>query len=92
MFYHGTLKFYLEGENGPDIITHIFSTRHFSGKMRSTEEGKLKWVSKGKIPYDKMWEDDPYWFPAMFRGKRFDGKFYFDAANKRMLKGELKIK
>ena len=30
------------------------------------------------IPYERMWQDDIYWLPAMIEGRKFVGKFVFD--------------
>jgi 8-oxo-dGTP diphosphatase len=38
------------------------------------------WVPVDGIPYDRMWADDAHWLPLMLAGKRFSGRFLFDAA------------
>src|SRR5574337_183736 len=51
-FYHGKLRFHVYGKK---FEVSLFSTSSFSGRLRSTDEGKLKWFSLSKIPYEKMW-------------------------------------
>ena len=36
------------------------------------------------IPYDKMWDDDKYWFPWFLENKKFKAKFYFDKDGKKV--------
>lgn len=82
---HGELKFHFGPRRDPDWIVHVFSTRSFSGSLRSGPEGEVRWFGLHEIPYDEMWEDDRYWLPLVFRGKRFTGAFYFDDEGDRLL-------
>jgi len=41
----------------------------------------FEWHGFGKIPYDKMWDDDKYWLPKVLKGKRVKGKFSFGEDN-----------
>jgi hypothetical protein len=50
--------------------------------MRDSSEGRLKWFSKSRIPYDRMWDDDRYWLQLMLDKKRFDAIFVFDRNNR----------
>jgi len=38
----------------------------------------LRWFKINEIPYDKMWDDDPYWLPNILAGEFMKIKFYFD--------------
>jgi 8-oxo-dGTP pyrophosphatase MutT (NUDIX family) len=76
-FYHGKIYFYFAGSKKPDIIGYLYSAREFSGKLKSTEEGLVKWFDISKIPYDKMWDDDKYWIEIMLAGKKFDAWIHF---------------
>ena len=92
LFYHGTLKFYLAGKSRLDALVHVYSTRTFSGKARSTKEGRLKWFGIDKIPYYKMWDDDRFWFGLMLGCRKFDGVFHFDKENKRVVGYEIRFR
>jgi 8-oxo-dGTP diphosphatase len=81
LFYHGALSFYMKGGGALHTRAHLFSTKDAIGRLRSTEEGKVKWFSLDDIPYDEMWEDDQFWIPLMLNGARFDGTFTYDKAN-----------
>lgn len=81
-FYHGKMYFYMDGKRKLDFVGYLFSTKKFSGKLRSTEEGKVKWFNIDEIPYDKMWDDDKYWMNLMLCGRKFDIYCYYSKGNK----------
>lgn len=89
-FYHGTIEFYMKGGVRLDIRVHVFSARRFEGRPRSTEEGTVRWFDVGRLPFDKMWEDDRYWVNPMLLGMRFDAKFYYDEDDKRVVRFEIR--
>lgn len=83
--YHGKLNFYLSDLKTPAWIVHVFSSHDFSGELKSSDrEGTLEWISQENMPYSQMWEDDKYWLPLLFDGKKFEGKFYFEEDFKRL--------
>ena len=87
---HGTIRFYLNGGSRLDFLVYVFSARRFSGKARSSEEGRVRWFDIGKIPYSKMWDDDRYWLPLLLNGARFDAKFSYDSQNKQVIRYQIK--
>ncbi len=62
---------------------HIFMASEYEGKPVETDEMAPKWFPLDKIPFDRMWEDDEYWLPAMLKGNFVNAEFVFDA-NQRM--------
>jgi len=36
------------------------------------------WFRIEEVPYHEMWEDDKYWLPAVLRGEKVYGRFFFD--------------
>jgi len=77
-------------EDGKDKIgkfftVHVFKAGAYSGEMRNSPEGKLKWFDTDSIPYDGMWEDDTVWFPAVLNDKGFRGDFLFTKGFKKMI-------
>jgi 8-oxo-dGTP diphosphatase len=92
--YHGFLNFFLGKENKgePDWITHIFSTRGFSGELKESREGSLKWFELNELPFKNMWQDDLYWVPLLLEGKKFLGNFYFSKDGKELLDFNLEDK
>jgi 8-oxo-dGTP diphosphatase / 2-hydroxy-dATP diphosphatase len=74
----GMIEFEFKGN--PKILeVHIFRAGDFSGNPVETEEMRPQWFDSDKIPFEKMWQDDKYWFPLFFAGKKFKGKFLFDS-------------
>ena len=35
-----------------------------------------QWFHIDKLPFDKMWPDDKYWYPLFLQNKKFTGKFF----------------
>lgn len=56
----------------------VYHTKSYSGEERETEEADPFWCAINEIPYDRMWEDDIYWLPQMFKGRYFRAFFVFD--------------
>jgi 8-oxo-dGTP pyrophosphatase MutT (NUDIX family) len=87
---HGIIHFrYIDQAEGPSKV-HLFSTRSFTGKIKSTEEGEVRWFDIDKVPLDQMWDDDRYWLPLFLAGRDFDSEFYFD--NKKVRKYSITFK
>lgn len=76
------LEFFFENKEDWHTITHVYLTNFFSGELKASDEGELKWFKLVEIPYDKMWEDDPHWLPKVLAGEFVKMKFYFDQAGK----------
>ncbi len=85
---HGTLTFYFGDTAEPDYLVHVFSTRHFTGEPRDSEEGRLQWFDEGALPYDQMWPDDHIWLPDLLAGRDFRGTFYLTADYKNIVSYE----
>jgi 8-oxo-dGTP diphosphatase len=41
-------------------------------------EASPVWVRIEEVPYHEMWEDDKYWLPAVLRGEKIYGRFFFE--------------
>lgn len=75
-------------DNKPDLKVHVFHSTNFAGNVEETEEMKPKWFSLDAIPFDKMWDDDQYWFPLFLAGKNFEAAFLFNH-NDKVIKHEI---
>ncbi|AGB37902.1 8-oxo-dGTP diphosphatase [Natronococcus occultus] len=71
----GELSFLLDGEC--HTFCHVFRTRTFAGELRPSEEARPEWVPVEDVPYDRMWEDDRLWLPAVLEGDTVAGEFRF---------------
>lgn len=60
------------------MIVHIFICEEYQRKPKETDEMTPKWFDLDKIPFEKMWPDDIYWFSHLLERKKFEGKFIFE--------------
>jgi 8-oxo-dGTP diphosphatase len=75
--FRGILNFYLGDSKVLDQTVFLFTCRKFTGKIRRSPEGELRWFPIDALPYNEMWQDDPVWLPLLLDGKCFVGDFYF---------------
>lgn len=75
-------------ENGTHLNVHTYFVRAWEGEPVETEEMKPKWFRFNEIPYEKMWEDDQYWFPRALLGEQLKGKVWFDKSEVHIKKME----
>ena len=83
--HHGEVVCYFGHDTPPVWAVQIFSTSDFSGSLKESSEGVLKWFPLSEIPYDEMWHDDRYWLPLLLEGRDLDGAFYFNEDGSRLL-------
>ncbi|TVR70191.1 MAG: 8-oxo-dGTP diphosphatase [Spirochaetaceae bacterium] len=74
--HRGTLRFAFS--DGYNLEVHIFTAPSWSGEPVETAEAIPFWVRLENIPFDRMWEDDIHWLPAVLAGRRVDGEMCFD--------------
>jgi 8-oxo-dGTP diphosphatase len=91
-FFHGKLYFFMNGRKELSIEGFLFSARKFSGRIKSTEEGPVRWFRIKDLPFDRMWDDDKYWIDLMLQARRFDIYMYYDKRNKRVVEYTVKFK
>lgn len=72
----GILDFFFP-DTGLEIENHVYKVTEFEGAPIETEEMRPEWFDVTKLPFDKMWRDDPYWFGMLLADKKFKGKFTF---------------
>jgi len=73
----GLITFEYEIAKKVPMHVHIFKSEEFAGDPIETAEMIPQWFDIHKIPYEKMWKDDEYWYPFLFADKYFYGKFNF---------------
>lgn len=71
-------ELYFQFLDGYKLHVAVFSATGCSGKLIETDEATPIWTEIHRIPYDEMWQDDPYWLPLVLNQTRFSGYFVFD--------------
>ena len=61
---------------------HVFLAKEWEGTVFESDEMAPKWFPLDAIPYDRMWEDDRDWLPAVLEGNFVTGDFLFGPAER----------
>lgn len=70
-------------KGNPEIVhVHVFVATKWSGKPIESDEMAPKWFKTNNLPYDQMWQDDPFWVPEVINGKKVLAKFKLDESDK----------
>ena len=73
----GILHFHFDGKSEWDQDVNVFVSYDYAGGFKDTEEMKPEWFDTEDIPFDAMWEDDPYWLLRVIEGESVEFDFYF---------------
>ncbi len=73
----GSIKFLFNEYPDWNQHMHIFFIEKWRREPRESEEMRPEWHDKNKLPYERMWVDDPHWLPLVLSGKKVEGEFYF---------------
>lgn len=73
-----------EQHNGAREVleVHAFICDAWRGIPVETEEMAPEWFRLNHIPYQQMWDDDPYWLPQILEGKLLKARFTLDSQDK----------
>jgi len=73
---HGFITFPLfDGKE--DWYVFVFTAEEFAGKMKSSDEGELKWISNEKIVELNLWDGDSIFINWIKENKFFSAKFVY---------------
>lgn len=64
---------------------HVFFVERWTGTCTESEEMRPQWFQKNALPYDRMWDDDRYWMPEVFGGRKVQAVFQFDDDNEKVV-------
>jgi len=84
------LKFFASEHKDWNQEVYVYLIDKWEGEPCESEEMKPKWLPIKKIPYQKMWADDPFWLPYVLAGKNLEGEFHFNAKGE-VLKHKVEI-
>jgi len=74
-----TLEFFASAHQDWNQEVYVYLIDKWEGEPKESDEMKPQWIPINKIPYQRMWADDPYWLPYVLKGRNVKGKFSFDA-------------
>lgn len=63
------------------MFVHTYIADQWDGEPTESEEMAPKWYKISDIPYDSMWQDDPFWLPKVLDGNKVVGEYTFDKNN-----------
>jgi 8-oxo-dGTP diphosphatase len=80
MEWRGLLEFWNFEDGVVESIhyVHVFVAQGHTGELRESDEAAPVWFKIEEVPYHEMWEDDKYWLPAVLRGEKIYGRFFFE--------------
>jgi len=64
--------------DGYKLQVAVFAASGCTGELCETDEATPFWAPIVQMPYDNMWQDDPYWLPLLIARRKFKGYFVFD--------------
>jgi len=87
--FRGVLRFRFGEEVAPGWVVYVFTCEDFSGPLRASREGVLRWYPVSDLPLEHMWEDDRAWLPQVLAGRRIWGEFRFDEHARELQEGRV---
>lgn len=60
-----------------DWYVYVFVAERFSGQLRPSDEGELKWIDDDQVSKLPLWEGDPIFLKWIEEGRFFSGKFIY---------------
>lgn len=70
---------------------HIYLVDGWEGYPQESDEMSFEWHDVNKIPFERMWKDDPHWMPLILEGKRLKATFHFAEDNNSIERKEINI-
>ena len=71
---------YFKGEHAL-MKVNVFMASKWEGQPTESEEMKPEWFAVDSLPYDDMWQDDPYWLPLILEGKKVRAAFVMNKSD-----------
>jgi len=63
--------------HGEDWYVFVFISRAFSGKIKSSEEGNLKWIKDSELVNLNLWDGDRIFLKYLDKKAFFSGVFHY---------------
>jgi 8-oxo-dGTP diphosphatase len=72
---HVTFLFPVRPSWDMDVV--IFTCDDWAGEPAESEEVRPEWFPVADLPFDRMWDDAPYWLPRVLAGERVRATFSY---------------
>lgn len=63
------------------MYVHVYVATSWEGEPRESEEMRPQWFNIDQVPYEQMWQDDPFWLPQVLNGQFVVGNYSFSHDN-----------
>ena len=83
--FHGTLDLIFGERAVTRLRVFVFVGPMGEGRLRGGREGRLRWYSEERLPFDQLWPDMRYWLPIVLAGGGVEGACTYDPDGERML-------
>jgi 8-oxo-dGTP diphosphatase len=61
-----------------DWYAFVYTVTKFSGEVKASDEGELKWIPDAEVMNLNLWPGDRVFLPWVFSNKFFSGKFIYE--------------
>ncbi len=69
-----------------DWYVFVYTAAAFSGKLRESPEGELRWIPDAELPKLNLWPGDRVFMPWLSQEKLFSAKFVYEDAELKTFK------
>lgn len=77
LVFRSAILFLFPHLSDADMFVYVFVADKWSGKIKESDEMKPVWFDITRLPYEKMWPADRYWWHLVFQDRPFLGKVVF---------------
>jgi 8-oxo-dGTP diphosphatase len=71
------LTFLFPAQPSWDMDVDVFTATQWTGEPAETDEIRPQWFPVSALPFDRMWDDAPYWVPRVLAGERLRATFRY---------------
>jgi 8-oxo-dGTP diphosphatase len=72
-----SLTFLFPAHPSWDMDVDVFVAAQWTGEPVESDEIRPQWFPVAALPFDRMWDDAPYWLPQVLAGERLRATFRY---------------